>query len=47
MQREIRVEVDPVQMTALGVTTADVSRALQQTQQYSSGGRAQLRAANK
>ncbi|WP_115560790.1 efflux RND transporter permease subunit [Xanthomonas arboricola] len=42
VQREIRVEVDPVQMTALGVTTSDVSRALQQTQQDSSGGRVQL-----
>ncbi|WP_349656502.1 efflux RND transporter permease subunit [Xanthomonas sp. 10-10] len=42
VQREIRVEVDPVQMTALGVTTSDVSRALQQMQQDSSGGRVQL-----
>lgn len=42
VQREIRVEVDPVQMTALGATTADVSRALQQMQQDSSGGRTQV-----
>ncbi|ANF56360.1 efflux RND transporter permease subunit [Halotalea alkalilenta] len=42
VQREIRVEVDPVRMNALGVTAADVSRALRRTQQDSSGGRGQL-----
>ncbi|CAD2249712.1 efflux RND transporter permease subunit [Xanthomonas arboricola] len=42
VQREIRVDVDPVQMNALGVTAADVSRALRRTQQDSSGGRGQL-----
>jgi multidrug efflux pump subunit AcrB len=41
-QREVRVEVDPVRLAALGVTAADVSRALRQVQQESSGGRAQL-----
>lgn len=42
VQREIRVDVNPVQMNALGVTAADVSRALRRTQQDSSGGRGQL-----
>jgi multidrug efflux pump subunit AcrB len=32
-QREVRVEVDPVRLAALGVTAADVSRALRQVQQ--------------
>jgi multidrug efflux pump subunit AcrB len=41
-QREVRVDVDPVQMNALDVTAADVSRALRRTQQESSGGRGQL-----
>ncbi len=42
VQREVRVEVDPVRLAALGVTAADVSRALRQVQQESSGGRGQL-----
>lgn len=42
VQREIRVNVDPVQLKAQGVTAADVSRALRRTQQDSSGGRGQL-----
>lgn len=42
VQREVRIEVDPVRLAALGVTAADVSRALRQAQQQSSGGRAQL-----
>ena len=42
VQREVRVEVDPVRLAALGITAADVSRALQQVQQESSGGRGQL-----
>ncbi|HSI84550.1 MAG TPA: efflux RND transporter permease subunit, partial [Candidatus Methylacidiphilales bacterium] len=42
VQREIRVEVDPVRMAAMGVTAVDVSRALRQVQQESSGGRGQL-----
>ena len=42
VQREVRVEVDPVKLTALGITAADVSRALQTVQQESSGGRGQL-----
>ena len=40
--REVRVEVDPTQMAALGVTTSDVSQALRSTQQQSSGGHGQV-----
>ncbi|HWW25723.1 MAG TPA: efflux RND transporter permease subunit, partial [Caulobacter sp.] len=40
--REVRVTVDPTRMAALGVSAADVSRALRQVQQQSSGGRGQL-----
>jgi multidrug efflux pump subunit AcrB len=42
VQREVRVEVDPIALAALGITAADVSRALQTVQQESSGGRGQL-----
>ncbi|MGJ0491325.1 efflux RND transporter permease subunit [Methylobacter sp.] len=42
VQREIQVEVDPVRLTSLGVTATDVSRALKQVQQESSGGRGNL-----
>lgn len=42
VEREVRIEVDPLRMTALGVTAADVSRAFRQIQQESSGGRGQL-----
>lgn len=42
VQREIRIEVDPVRLAALGVTAADLSRALREVQQQSSGGRSQL-----
>jgi len=42
VQRQVRVEVDPVRLAALGVTTADVSRALRSVEQESSGGRGQL-----
>jgi multidrug efflux pump subunit AcrB len=42
VQREVRIEVDPVRLVALGVTAGDVSRALRQVQQESSGGRGQL-----
>jgi multidrug efflux pump subunit AcrB len=42
VQREVRVEVDPVRLAALGVTAADLSRALRNVQQESSGGRSQL-----
>ncbi len=42
VQREVRVEVNPTELAALGVTAADVSRALRQVQQESSGGKGQL-----
>jgi multidrug efflux pump subunit AcrB len=42
VQREIQLEVDPVRLTSLGVTATDVSRALKQAQQESSGGRGNL-----
>jgi len=42
VQRQVRVEVDPVRLAALGVTAADVSRALRSAEQTSSGGRAQV-----
>ncbi len=40
--REVRVEVDPVRMASLGVTATEVSHALRQVQQESSGGRGNL-----
>jgi multidrug efflux pump subunit AcrB len=40
--REVRVEIDPVQLPALQVTVAEVSQALQRVQQEQSGGRGQL-----
>ncbi len=42
VQREVIVEVDPVRMAGLGITAAEVSRALQQMQQEASGGRGQV-----
>lgn len=42
VQRQVRVEVDPVRLTALGTTAVDVSKALRAVQQEASGGRAQL-----
>ncbi|WP_425895237.1 efflux RND transporter permease subunit [Ralstonia pseudosolanacearum] len=42
VQRQVRVEVDPVRLTALGATAADVSRALRNVEQESSGGRGQI-----
>jgi multidrug efflux pump subunit AcrB len=42
IQREVQVIVDPVRLAALGVTVSDVSRALREMQQQSSGGRGQL-----
>src|SRR5262249_10181418 len=41
VQREVRVEADPVRLAALGLTAADLSRALRSFQQQSSGGRGQ------
>lgn len=40
--REVIIELDPVRMSGLGVTAADVSRALRTAQQQLSGGRSQL-----
>lgn len=42
LQREVQVIVDPVRLTAAGATARDVSRALRQMQQQSSGGRGQI-----
>ena len=42
VQRQVRVEVDPVRLAAQGVTAGDVSRALKTVEQESSGGRSQL-----
>jgi multidrug efflux pump subunit AcrB len=42
LQREVQVEVDPARLAALGVTAADVSRALKRVQQDASGGRGQI-----
>jgi multidrug efflux pump subunit AcrB len=44
LNREVRVELNTAQMTGLGVTAADVSRALRSVQQDSPGGRAQISA---
>ncbi|MFC7421641.1 efflux RND transporter permease subunit [Iodobacter arcticus] len=42
INREVRVEIDPARLAALGVSAADVSRSLAQTQRDSSGGRSDL-----
>jgi multidrug efflux pump subunit AcrB len=42
VSRELRVELDPSRMLALGVTAAEVSRQLKQVQQEAPGGRATL-----
>lgn len=42
VEREIRVELDPVRLLALDATAADVSRQLQQIQQEASGGRVDI-----
>jgi len=42
VSRQVRVEVDPDRLTALGATAADVSRALKSVEQESSGGRGQV-----
>lgn len=42
LTRQVRVAVDPVRMAALGVTAVDVSQALRNMQQESSGGRGQF-----
>jgi multidrug efflux pump subunit AcrB len=40
--REVRVELDPARMLALGATAADISRQLREVQQEASGGRADV-----
>lgn len=40
--REVRVELDPARMLALGATAADISRQLRRIQQEASGGRADI-----
>lgn len=42
VNREVRVELDPGKLLALGVTAADISRQLRQIQQDASGGRADV-----
>ena len=42
VNREIRVALDPLRLQSLGVTAADISRALRQVQTESAGGRADL-----
>ncbi len=42
VSRELRVELDPSRMLALGVTAAEVSRQLKNVQQEAPGGRAKL-----
>jgi multidrug efflux pump subunit AcrB len=40
--RELRIELDPARLLALGVTASDISRQLRQVQQEASGGRSDL-----
>jgi multidrug efflux pump subunit AcrB len=40
--REIQVQVDPARLNSLGISAADVSRALKHVQQEASGGRGQV-----
>jgi multidrug efflux pump subunit AcrB len=42
VQREVQVIIEPQKLAALGVTVADVSRALKRVQQDASGGRGQI-----
>ncbi len=42
VQRQVRIEIDPVRLVAQGATAADVSRALKAVSQETSGGRGQL-----
>ncbi len=42
VQREIRVELDPMRLLALNATAADISRQLRQIQQEASGGRTDI-----
>lgn len=42
VNREVRIELDPVQLAALNISAADVSRQLRRAQQQLSGGRAEI-----
>ncbi len=42
LNREVTLEIDPVRLNGLGITAAQVSRALRQVQQETSGGRGQI-----
>ncbi len=42
VSREVRVELDPGRLAALGVTAAEISRQLRLTQQEAAGGRAEV-----
>ncbi|MEW5769449.1 MAG: efflux RND transporter permease subunit [Pseudomonadota bacterium] len=42
VSREVRVELDPARLLALGASAADISRQLRQVQQEASGGRADV-----
>jgi len=42
VEREVRVELDPARLLALGVTAAEISRQLRAVQQEAAGGRADL-----
>ena len=42
VSREVRVELDPARLLALGATASDISRQLRQIQQEASGGRADV-----
>ncbi|HTJ97589.1 MAG TPA: efflux RND transporter permease subunit [Rhodocyclaceae bacterium] len=42
VSREVRVELDPQRLQALGATAAEISRQLRQTQRESSGGRTDI-----
>lgn len=42
VQREVRIELDPTRLLALGATVSDISRQLRQIQTQASGGRADV-----
>jgi len=42
VDREIRIEIDPIKIDSLGITVAEVSQALKQVQTESSGGSANI-----
>jgi multidrug efflux pump subunit AcrB len=42
VNREVRIEIDPAKLQALGATASDISRQLRQVQTESSGGRTDL-----